>query len=53
MKNRERLLELMLYREAGGRGYDLAINRLAENTQEFHKGIEAKLKGIKEREQLS
>ena len=44
---RVRLLELMLYREAGGTGYDLAIEQLAEDWEDFYYRINQKLNGVK------
>ena len=44
----ERLLELMLYREAGGVGYDQEIKRLAQIYPLSHQKVERQLAGIKD-----
>ena len=50
MEEKVRLLQLMIYREAGGTGYDPAINKLAlANPDLYHKtsqGIAAIKKAI-------
>ena len=43
-----RLLELMLYREAGGSGYDLAVSKIAESCPEFYTRILQNLEGIRD-----
>lgn len=43
-----RLLELMLYRECGGVGYDPAINALANQVPEYYKELMARVNSIKE-----
>ncbi len=39
---------LMLYREVGGTGYDLAINKLSDNDKEFYEKLMAQVNSIKE-----
>ena len=46
--SRIRLMSLMLYREAGGVGYDLAIEELAEYAPDFYLGLQRNIKSIKE-----
>ena len=46
--SRIRLMRLMLYREAGGIGYDLAIKELAEYVPDFYLGLQRDIKSIKE-----
>jgi len=41
-------MKLMLYREAGGTGYGLAIERLAKDWPDFYHRLQQELKGIKE-----
>lgn len=43
-----RLLKLMLYRAAGGTGYDLAIAKLAKESPEFYKKLSNEIQGIKD-----
>ena len=45
---RVRLMRLMLYREVGGMGYDLAIKELAEYVPDFYLGLQRDIKSIKE-----
>jgi hypothetical protein len=45
---RIRLLKLMLYREAGGTGYELAIDKLAKEWPDFYYRLQQELKGIKD-----
>jgi len=43
-----RMIELMLYREAGGTGYDFAIAKIAGEYPDIYADITAKIKGIKD-----
>jgi hypothetical protein len=44
---RERMLELMLFEEAGGIGYSLAIAGLAQDDLEYYQQLLLKINGIK------
>lgn len=43
-----RLLQLMLYREAGGVGYDPAINHLSKLFPDFYSKLIDQINGIKD-----
>ena len=42
-----RLLKLMLYREVGAIGFNVAINKLADKHPQFHQDIQHEIDGIK------
>ena len=44
---RERMLELMLFEEAGGIGYSLSIASLAKDDLEYYRQLLLKINGIK------
>ena len=47
MTTKERLLQLMLYREAGGVGYDPAIKKLVQQVPEYYVDVADKVRAIK------
>ena len=42
-----RMMRLMLYREAGGTGYDPAISKLAKVCPDFYHRLQQEIEGIK------
>ncbi len=46
-ESRMKLLKYMLFKEAGGIGYDAAINSLAEENPKFYRALCVDLGGIK------
>lgn len=43
---RVRLLELMLFKESGGKGYDFAIEKLSESDKAYYDELLSKVNGI-------
>ncbi len=46
--SRIRLMKLMLYVEAGGAGYELAVDKLAKEWPDFYYRLTQEIKGIKD-----